>query len=108
MKTRKFLLLVALVCSLAAAVSIKAQKPAVIKGGKLCEKYTLKKAAKDKAEGSRVVKLKAFDRNDESLPPDAKKWLDEIANEETLVAHELRCGEKGPCCLMQLTSTLRV
>jgi hypothetical protein len=76
-----------------AAIAVNAQKRVVIKGGKLCEKYLLRKVARDKAEGSRVVKLKAFDRHDENLPADVKKWL-AIANEETLGVHELQSAGK--------------
>ena len=93
MNAKTLLLAVAIVCSLMAAVAVNAQKPVVVRGGKLCEKYLLRKVAKDKATGSRIAKLKAFDTNDVSLPAQLKQWL-EIANQETLGAHELRNGDK--------------
>jgi hypothetical protein len=93
MNPKSSLLTVAIICGLTVAVAVKAQSPVVIRGGKLCEKYLLNKVAKDKAAGSLVVTLQSFDRNDQSLGSDVKKWL-VIANEETLATHELRYRDK--------------
>jgi hypothetical protein len=93
MNMKTLLLTGVIVCGLLTAVTVDAQTPVVIKGGKLCEKYLLKKVAKDEAEGSRVLRLSAFDRGDKKLPADVRKWLEDV-NEETLGAHELRYGHE--------------
>jgi hypothetical protein len=80
---------IAIFCSLTTAL---AQKPVVIKGGEFCEGYLLKKVAKEKAEGSRMVLLKAFNA-DAKTSPDLKKWL-ETRDEKKLVAVELKYREK--------------
>lgn len=73
--------------------AVNVQKPVLIKGGEICEDYLLQKITKEKAEGSRIAKLKAFNTNDETLSPDLKKWL-ETRDEKELVASELRHEEK--------------
>lgn len=62
-------------------------------GGENCEKYLLKKIAKEKAESNRMTKLKNFNLNDESLFPDVKKWLQNM-REDILIAFELRNNEQ--------------
>lgn len=74
-------------------IAVNAQKPVLIKGGEICEDYLLQKITKEKAEGSRMVKLKAFNTDDETLSPDLKKWL-ETRDERELIASELLYGEK--------------
>ena len=74
-------------------IAVNAQRPVLIKGGEICEGYLLQKIAEEKAGGSRMVKLKAFNTNDETLSPDLKKWL-ETRDEKNLVASELRYEEK--------------
>lgn len=69
------------------------RKPVIIKGGETCEDYLLKKVAKEKDEGNRMVKLNVFNTEDISLPSALKKWL-ETKDEERLVAVELRFKEK--------------
>jgi hypothetical protein len=93
MKTKKILLAVALTGSLTAVVAVNAQKPVVIKGGEFCEKYLLKKIAKEKATGSRMVKLRTFNPKNPALSPNLKKWLQYMRKDE-LVAFELTSGEK--------------
>jgi hypothetical protein len=61
-------------------------------GGKFCESYLLKKIAKEKAEGNRVVKLKNFNPDDETLSSNTKDWLEDM-DEDRLVAFELRNKE---------------
>lgn len=70
------------------------EKPVVIEGGELCEEYLLRKIAKEKAEGSRIAKLKAFNTDDESLSPELKEWLQTSIHVEMLVTFELQRGEK--------------
>lgn len=62
-------------------------------GGEFCENYLLKKIAKTRAEGSRIVKLKVFNADDETLSPELKKWL-ELMWEDRTNAYELRHGSK--------------
>lgn len=69
------------------------KKPNIIKGGVICEDYLLKKIAAEKAEDSQMVKLTAFNTDEETLSPDLKKWLD-TANEQKLVVLEFRRREK--------------
>lgn len=69
------------------------EKTVVIKGGEICEEYLLKKIAKEKAEGSRMVKLKSFNIDDETLSSNIKKWL-ETKDEEKLTAFELSNKDK--------------
>ncbi|CAN5507349.1 hypothetical protein BH10ACI1_BH10ACI1_29320 [soil metagenome] len=74
----------------------KASRPVrfVKDGGEFCEKYLIKKIAKEKAEDSRTFKLKAFDIEDESLSPKLKDWLQTSIHTEMLVPYELRRKEK--------------
>jgi hypothetical protein len=53
----------------------------------------LKKIAKERGEGSRIVKLKAFNANDETLSPELKKWLEDMWETNT-VAYELQSDDK--------------
>jgi hypothetical protein len=111
MRTKGLLLAVASVWSLAAAIAVNAQKPLVVKGGEFCEGYLLKKAARDKAEGIKVVKLKSkeprtdgmgvgaenspivklgvFKTDNQSLSESLGKWLGRM-DVEHLSAFELR------------------
>lgn len=83
---------VAIVCGLAAAAGVAAQKRAVVKGGEFCEGRLLKKIAGDKAQGGRSLKPRAFrTAGDETLPPDLRNWL-ETRDARKLVAFELRHG----------------
>ncbi len=74
----------------------KASRPVrfVKDGGEFCEKYLVKKIAKEKEEDSRTFKLKAFDIEDESLSPKLKDWLQTSIHTEMLVTYELRHKEK--------------
>lgn len=101
MNTKDLLFAVAIVCSLMAAVAVTAQKPVVINGGKFCEKYLLKKIAKEAAKGSRIVKLKTFNTDDETFSSNLKGWLQNM-RKDTLIAFELR--NKGKKALI-LSST---
>src|SRR5687767_7231519 len=74
-------------------IAVNAQKPVLIKGGEICEDYLLEGISKEKAEGSRIVKLRAFNTSNEMLSPDLKKWL-ETRDEREVVASELRHKEK--------------
>lgn len=67
-------------------------QPIVIKGGELCTDYLLQKIAKEKAEGSRMTKLKTFNTDDKTFPDGLKKWLKD-ADEEKLDASELLLNE---------------
>ncbi|GEM_PF-2337538 len=62
-------------------------------GGEFCENYLLKKIAKEKATANRIVKLKAFNVDDETLSPKLKKWLERMDETQTS-AYELQHGEK--------------
>lgn len=62
-------------------------------GGEFCEKYLLKKAAGEMAEGNRVVKLRAFNAAAKTLSPDLKTWLAKI-DDEKLAAYEIRSDDK--------------
>jgi hypothetical protein len=65
-----------------------------IKGsGEFCEKYLLKKIAKEKSAVSRFVKLKNFNPEDETLSPNVKKWLENMRWDELLAA-ELRNNQQ--------------
>lgn len=62
-------------------------------GGAFCENYLLKKIAKEKADGSRIVKLKAFNPNEEALSPELKTWLERMDETKT-AAYELKNDNK--------------
>jgi len=62
-------------------------------GGENCEKYLLKKIVKEKAESSRMVKLKNFNHDDESLSPNVKEWL-QYMHKDKLLAFELGNNEQ--------------
>ncbi len=55
-------------------------------GGEFCEKYLLKKITKEKSAGSRLVKLKNFNPEDETLSSNVKKWLENMRWDELLAA----------------------
>jgi hypothetical protein len=55
-------------------------------GGEFCEKYLLKKIAKEKSSDSRLVKLNNFNPEDEALSPNVKKWLESMRWDEMLAA----------------------
>lgn len=55
-------------------------------GGEFCEKYLLKKIAKEKSDDSRLVKLKNFNPEDETHSPNVKKWLESMRWDELLAA----------------------
>jgi len=76
-----------------AAVTVKAEKPVVIRGGEFCEGYLLKRVAKERAKGIRIVKLKNFNADDETLSPALKKWLQIMRKDELLTA-EVRNKER--------------
>ena len=58
-------------------------------GGEFCEKYLLKKIAKEKSADSQLNRLKNFNPDDESFSPSAKKWL-EYMRKDDLLATELK------------------
>src|SRR5258707_8741918 len=62
-------------------------------GGSLCEAHLLKEVSKERAVGNQLKKLDAFEQNNKVISNDLGRWL-EIANKETLAAHELQFGEK--------------
>ncbi len=62
-------------------------------GGEFCEKYLLKKIAKEKSADSRLVKLKNFNPEDETLSPNVKQWLENMRWDELLAA-ELRNNQQ--------------
>lgn len=62
-------------------------------GDWICEDYILKKIAKEKAKDSRVVKLKDFDPDKETLSPELREWFQPI-RKESFEASELRHKEK--------------
>jgi hypothetical protein len=67
-----------------------------IKGsGKFCEKYLLKKIAKEKSANSRLVKLKNFNPEDETLSLNIKKWLESMRWEELLAAELSNSQQKA-------------
>jgi hypothetical protein len=101
MRRKNIFLVVAIACSSTAAVAVHAQKPLAIKGGEFCEKYLLKKIAKEKIVGSRLVRLTNFNPNSATLSPGLKKWL-RYMREDELVAFELR--DRGKRALL-LSST---
>ncbi|HRK52231.1 MAG TPA: hypothetical protein PLN05_17570 [Pyrinomonadaceae bacterium] len=71
------------------------EKALVIKGGgQTCEEYLLKKIAKEKAGVGRTVKLKDFNTDDETLPPELKEWLQTSIHMEMLATFELRTKKK--------------
>lgn len=77
-------------------VNVQTNEKPVIKikgGGELCENNLLKKIAVEKAEGSQIIKLKAFNPDDETLSSELKKWFQEI-HSEMLVPFELQLKEK--------------
>lgn len=55
-------------------------------GGEFCEKYLLRKIAKEKSADNRLVKLKNFNPEDETLSPNVKKWLENMRWDELLAA----------------------
>lgn len=71
-------------------------------GGEFCEKYLLKKIAKEKLVSNRLVKLKNFNPEDESLSPTVKKWLESMRWDELLAA-ELR-NDQQKVLLLRSTS----
>jgi hypothetical protein len=67
-----------------------------IKGsGKFCEKYLVKKIAKEKSANSRLVKLKNFNPEDETLSLNIKKWLESMRWEELLAAELSNSQQKA-------------
>ncbi len=64
-------------------------------GGEFCEDYLLKKVGKERAEGSRIVKLKAFNANDETLSSELKEWLQTSIHMEMLVTFKLQRKERN-------------
>lgn len=62
-------------------------------GGEFCEKYLLKKIAKEKSADSQLVRLKNFNPDDEVLSPSVKKWL-EYMRKDDLLATELRSNQR--------------
>lgn len=60
----------------------------------LCENYLLKKINEEKANGSRILRLKTFNPDDETLSPELKEWLQTKIHLEMLVAFELQSKEK--------------
>jgi hypothetical protein len=93
MNKKILLLSMVIVCSSAATVAVNAQKPIVIRGGKFCESYLLKKVAKEKVGGSRMVKLKALNPHDKTFSRDLKEWLTNM-RQDVLIAFELRNKER--------------
>jgi len=102
MNMNQILLSVPILCSLMAAAAVKAQKPVVIKGGEFCERYLLKKIAKDRAGGSHTVKLRGFNPGDETLSPGLKGWLRNM-REDRLAAFELRSNKKKALVLRSVS-----
>jgi len=83
------LLSVAIFCNLMVA-AVNAQKPVVRKGGEFCEGYLLREVAREQVGASRIVKLKAFNTADETLPPELKEWLRTSIHTDMLAAFRLR------------------
>ena len=71
-------------------------------GGKFCEKYILKRIAREKSSSSRLAKLKNFNPGDETLSPNVKEWL-EYMHKDKLLAFELDNG-KQKALLLSSTS----
>ena len=88
--------------SATAATVACAQGPVVIKGGKFCEKYLLGKIAKERAKGSRLVKLRTLNPKEATLSPDLKKWL-RYMREDELIVFELK-NQRGKALLLSSTS----
>ena len=99
MKMKNLLLVIVMVYGLTASAAVKAQKPIVIEGGKFCEQYLLKKIAKERAKGSRIVKLKPFNTVDKTYSRNLKKWLEDMREDE-LIAFELRNKTKKALVLV--------
>lgn len=62
-------------------------------GGEFCEKYILKKIAKEKSADSQLNRLKNFNPDNETLSPSVKKWL-EYMRKDDLLATELRNNQQ--------------
>lgn len=62
-------------------------------GGEFCEKYLLKKAAREMAEGNQVVKFKTFNTTAKTLSSDLKLWLAKM-DDEKLAAYEVQYKDK--------------
>jgi hypothetical protein len=62
-------------------------------GGENCEKYLLKKIAKEKSGSNQMIKLKNFDYNDKTLSSNVKKWLENM-REDKLITFELGNNEQ--------------
>lgn len=67
-------------------------------GGEFCEKYLLKKAAGEMAEGNRIVKVRTFNAAAKTLSSDLKTWLAKI-DDEKLAAYEVRSNDKSALLL---------
>jgi hypothetical protein len=75
-----------------------------IKGdGQFCEKYLLKKIAKEKSASSRSLRLKNFNPNEETLSPGVREWIENVWK-ETLFAAEIRNKQQKA---LLLNATLR-
>jgi hypothetical protein len=55
-------------------------------GGEFCEKYLLRKIAKEKFADSQLNRLKNFNPEDKTLSPSVKKWLEYMRLDELLAA----------------------
>lgn len=62
-------------------------------GGEFCEKYLLRKIAKEKFADSQLIRLKNFNPKDETLSPNVKKWLEYMRMDE-LLAVELKNNQQ--------------
>lgn len=71
------------------------------RGGKLCESYLLRKIVKEKAEGSRIEKLKDFDTENDALASEIKEWLQPI-RKGPLKAFELKNEKKKTLILSSI------
>jgi hypothetical protein len=64
-------------------------------GGGFCEDYLLKKVDEERAKDGHVVKLKAFNPDDETLSPELKEWLQTSIHIDMLATFELPHKEKN-------------
>lgn len=68
-----------------------------------CENYLLQAAAKEEVRDNQYKKDKNFEPTDNALPPDLKKWLQNM-REDMLVVYELRNGDKKALILGSLNN----